>query len=217
MHPLLQLFLAAANGRFPPPDGTVVVVASPAADQRAVVAFTGHAVIAAAVDPGDARALGADGFGGALHPRVLAWLAGADGTIGVNDVTLVARGQGGSPALAARHDLEDHHRVWHARALRHDVQVLGDERGLVTLGLGLAGRLEMSVEADPGLHGTGAGRALIAAALTSVPAGEPVFAAVSPGNARSLRAFLAVGFVPVASELIIVRRAAQEVAVANET
>jgi hypothetical protein len=36
-----------------------------------------------------------------------------------------------------------------------------------------------------------------------LPAGEPLFAAVSPGNARSLRAFLAVGFTPVASEVII--------------
>ena len=34
-------------------------------------------------------------------------------------------------------------------------------------------------------------------ALSLVPAGEPVFAAVSPGNARSLRAFLAVGFYPI--------------------
>jgi hypothetical protein len=32
---------------------------------------------------------------------------------------------------------------------------------------------------------------------------EPVFAAVSPGNARSLRAFLAAGFVPLGSEALI--------------
>lgn len=36
-----------------------------------------------------------------------------------------------------------------------------------------------------------------------VSANDFVFAAVSPGNARSLRAFLAQGFVPVASEVII--------------
>jgi hypothetical protein len=34
-------------------------------------------------------------------------------------------------------------------------------------------------------------------------AGTAVFAAVSPGNARSLRAFLACGFKPVASEVLI--------------
>lgn len=36
-----------------------------------------------------------------------------------------------------------------------------------------------------------------------VPAGEPVFAAVAPGNARSLRTFLATGFVPIGSEVIL--------------
>jgi hypothetical protein len=39
--------------------------------------------------------------------------------------------------------------------------------------------------------------------LRLVPAGEPVFAAVAPGNACSLRAFLAAGFTPVGSEVII--------------
>ncbi|RIQ11374.1 hypothetical protein DY240_28965 [Jiangella rhizosphaerae] len=40
-------------------------------------------------------------------------------------------------------------------------------------------------------------------ALRLVPAGEPVFAAVTPGNARSLRAFLACGFTPVGSEVLL--------------
>jgi RimJ/RimL family protein N-acetyltransferase len=33
-----------------------------------------------------------------------------------------------------------------------------------------------------------------------------VFAAVAPGNARSLRAFLALGFQPLASELLLLPR-----------
>jgi len=49
----------------------------------------------------------------------------------------------------------------------------------------------------------GVGRGLIREAMGLVPAGEPVFAAVAPGNARSLRAFLAAGFVPLGSEVII--------------
>lgn len=203
MHALLRFFLEAAEGRFPASDGGLTVVPRPTSTQQAVVAFTGHAVIAADVDEAAARRLGADGLGGALHPRVLAWLAGDHATIGVIDVTLVGRGRGGSPALAVRDDLDDHHRVRFARALRGDVRVLGDERGLVTLGQGLAGRLELGVEASVDLHGTGAGRALISDALTGIPDGEPVFAAVAPGNARSLRAFLAVGFVPIGSEVII--------------
>jgi L-amino acid N-acyltransferase YncA len=83
------------------------------------------------------------------------------------------------------------------------VRVYGDERGLVTLAEGLAGRCEISIEAEPQGQGRGWGRSLLSDALGLVPAGEPIFAAVSPGNARSLRAFLAVGFVPIGSEVLI--------------
>jgi len=58
----------------------------------------------------------------------------------------------------------------------------------------------MSVET---LGDKGFGRELIDEARRLVPAGEPVFAAVAPGNARSLRAFLASGFVPLGSEVIL--------------
>jgi hypothetical protein len=40
-------------------------------------------------------------------------------------------------------------------------------------------------------------------ALLLVRKGEPVFAAVSPGSARSLRAFLACGFTPIGSEVVL--------------
>ena len=89
----------------------------------------------------------------------------------------------------------------HVRSGR--VCVLGDARGLVTLADGLAGRTELSVEAVEHRQGTGAGSQLITEGLRMVSAGEPVFAAVSPGNARSLRAFLAAGFVPIGSEVVI--------------
>ena len=82
--------------------------------------------------------------------------------------------------------------------------VLGDEQGLVTLGTGLVGRLELSVEllaaATPG---TGAGRRLIEAGLAWVPAGAPVWAQVAPGNAASMRAFLHAGFVPIGAEVLL--------------
>jgi L-amino acid N-acyltransferase YncA len=74
---------------------------------------------------------------------------------------------------------------------------------VVTLAAGLAGRREISIEAAPAGHGHGRGRSLLRDALGLVPPGEPVFAAVSPGNARSLRAFLAVGFIPLGSEIIL--------------
>ena len=82
--------------------------------------------------------------------------------------------------------------------------MFGDERGLVTLGRGLVGRLEISVElltAGPAVRG--AGRELIAAGLGQVPADAFVWAQVAAGNAASLRAFLAAGFVPIAAEVVI--------------
>ena len=170
---------------------------------EAVVSFTGHAVLATALTPAVLDDLAPDGFGAALDPAVLQRLAGARGSVGVLDATLVGRGLGGGD-LPARVDLHDHPRVRHALGLRQDVRVHGDERGLVTLAQGLAGRLEVSVEVDTDTQsGVGAGRGLVLDALRLVPAGEPVFAAVSPGNARSLRLFLALGFQPVGSEVLI--------------
>lgn len=190
-HPLLAVLLSAAAGVFPPADGAAVYLPPPRGGGGAVVSLTGRVYLAT-----DRRVAGLDGFGSALRPEVLRALAG-ERDIGTLDVTTVATGTGGG-TLPARTDLDDHPRVRHARALRDSVQVYGDDRGLVTVAAGLAGRTEMSVEAVV----PGTGRALIRAALGLVPAGEPVFAAVAPGNARSLRAFLAEGFVPLGSEVI---------------
>jgi hypothetical protein len=199
-HPLLGVLLDAARDVFPPVDGRAVIV-PPLGGLEAVVSFTGHAVLATSLQPDDLAMVALDGFGAALQPDVLSRMAGPDGEVGVIDVTLTAHGLGGG-ALAVRDDLDDHPRVHHARAWRGDVRVFGDDRGLVTVSRGLAGRTELSVEAvattEPGV-----GRALIRNALGLVAAGEPVFAAVAPGNARSLRAFLAAGFRPIASEVLI--------------
>ena len=79
-----------------------------------------------------------------------------------------------------------------------------DDRGLLTLGRGLAGRLELSVELhDETDRNDGAGRALIGAGLAVAAPGDLVWAQVSPGNAASLRAFLACGFVPIGSEVLL--------------
>ena len=191
-HPLLDVLRSAARGEFPPADGKAVYLPPLPRGVAAVVSLTGRAYLAT-----DRRVPGLDGFGSALRPEVLRRLAG-EREVGTLDVTLVATGAGGG-ALPSRADLDDHPRVRYARALRDEVRVYGDERGLVTVAVGLAGRTEMSVAADV----PGTGRSLIREALGLVPAGEPVFAAVAPGNARSLRAFLAEGFVPLGSEVII--------------
>jgi hypothetical protein len=201
-HPLLGLLLDATNGRFPPVDGSVTVLPALGGGLECSVAFTGHAVLATDVPAAAIHQRAADGFGGSLAPDFLRWLAGPRGSIGVVDATLFTRGRGGG-SLPRRPDLADHPRARHARSIRSDVEVYGDERGVVTLGLGLAGRCEISVEAVPAGQGRGLGRSLLVEALGLLPAGDPVFAAVSPGNARSLRAFLAVGFTPIGSEVIL--------------
>jgi hypothetical protein len=201
-HPLLTYLLSAAAGRFPPIDGACTVVPALTGGLECSLAFTGHAVIATALTIDAVLSRQPDGFGGSLTPHFLRWLAGERGTIGVIDATLVARGHGGA-TLPERTDYADHPRVQYATGLRSNVRVYGDERGLVTFAEGLAGRHEISIEAAPEGQGRGWGRSLLRDALGLVPAGDPLFAAVSPGNARSLRAFLGVGFIPVGSEVIL--------------
>lgn len=203
VHPLLHHLLAAARGEFPPADGEVTLLPALEDGSSAVVAFTGHAMLATDASAADLVGLPLDGFGGAVAPETLLRLAQGR-TIGVHDVTLVARGRG-SGRLARTSAWDDHDRVRYATFWRDDVVVHGDDRGFVTLGTGLAGRREMSVEVLGPDHGRGAGRALIGEALALVPQEDFLFAAVSPGNARSLRAFLAQGFVPICSEVLIAR------------
>jgi hypothetical protein len=200
---LLSLLLSAAAGDFPPADGRAVFVGRLAEPLQAVVSFTGHAVLVTDLTEDDFADIPLDGYGAALQPSVLQRLAGGGGIVGVIDVLLAADGSGRGLVLREQQDLEEHPRVQHARAWRRDVRVFGDERGLVTLSRGLADRCELSVESVA--DAPGVGRSLIRDALGLVDQGEPVFAAVAPGNARSLRAFLATGFRPIGSEVLIWR------------
>jgi hypothetical protein len=200
-HPLREIWLAAAAGRFPAVDGGYTFVPPFEPGLEGVVSFTGHAFLATDLDDSSFAGLALDGFGAALHPSVLQRISGPRGVVGVQDATLVGFGRGGG-GLPLRTDCDEHARVRYAQQVRHELRVYGDDRGLVTLGLGHAGRTEISVEASGG-GGSGSGRALIADALALTPPGEPVFAAVSPGNARSLRAFLAAGFTPLGGEMWI--------------
>ncbi|AZQ39798.1 N-acetyltransferase [Streptomyces cyaneochromogenes] len=203
-HPLLTYFMDAADGCFPPVDGRVTVLPPLPGGLECSVAFTGHAVVATAMTNQAVYAAGPDGFGESLSADFLRHLAGPTGWIGVTDATLTARGTGGPPRLTELTDADDHPRVRHALWLRTNVQVYGDERGLITLADGLAGRRELSIELHRAQYGSrGHGRSLLSDALSLVPEGEPVFAAVSPGNARSLRVFLACGFTPIGSEVLL--------------
>ncbi len=157
MHPLLPVLLEAAAGRFPPDDGAVVVLPPLAPGLEAVVSLTARAYLCTALPEDEALRRGPDAYGGATDPGTLLALA-RGGTVGVLDATLVREGAGGEPVLPVRHDLDNHPRVRHARAVRR-VVVRGDERGLVTLATGLAGRRELSVQALR--PGTGEGRSLV--------------------------------------------------------
>jgi hypothetical protein len=201
---LARLFAEVADGRYPDADGGFrVVPPDVTTGNHAVLCFTGHAVVATDWLEHDVRDLGADGVGGAHHPDVLRALAGPEGFIDVLDATLVATGGGtGGTSLRWTEAHDDHPRVRYARQGRVDVRVLADDRGLVTVGRGLGGRVEIGMELFGDAPASGRGRRLVADALGELPR-EPVWAACSPGNARSFRALVAIGFVPVGSEVII--------------
>ncbi len=207
-HPLAGLIAAAAAGRFPDPDGGWRRVPPWRPGLEAVVSFTGHAVFAVAPDIPDRRlaALGADGFGGAHDPRLIAALAGPEGWIDCLDMLMAGRGTGRAgapPPLIDRPDLAAQPRAEFAARIRSHPRVLGypdpDRSALAIVSQGIAGLTELSFELEPGRRGRGGGSRLAADALAMIPAGQLAVAAVAPGNAASVRALLSAGFVPLGS------------------
>ena len=101
-------------------------------------------------------------------------------------------------------DALDHPRVRRALHHRRDVRVwtTPDGAGLVTVGRGVAGRWETSLEVDPLARGRGLGTALAGVAPALVPDGAPLWAQVAPANVASLRAFLAAGYRVVCAEVL---------------
>lgn len=213
--PLRAILLEAANDHFPPADFAVDVL-EPAADARAdaVISFSGHSLVVARVDEAKVRRqLPSDDPGAPLSAPFLAWLGKQlKCEPGVVDVVLVAHPGWISPKAlrlepATGAAVDRHDRVRRARRYRSDVTVHTDaeHRGIVIVGRGLAGRLEVSIEVAPEHRGRGLGADLARAALALAPAGEPLFAQVSPGNVASLRAFLGAGYRPIGSEVLFPR------------
>src|SRR5262249_1839971 len=98
----------------------------------------------------------------------------------------------------------DHPRVRRARRYRDDVRAYTVPGGMVAIGRGLAGRWEVSLEVEDGYADRGLGRAMARAARSLGPAGRPLWAQIASGNAASVRAFLAAGYVPVGQEALLV-------------
>ena len=172
-----------------------------------VVGGAGWHVVAADVDPAwVAAAVAHDPIAAPLGARFLAALADEVGAEpGVLDAVLVgpsAPAERGLPLVEVPPG--EHPRV--ARALRHRsgvrVWTTPDGAALLTLGRGVGGRWEASVEVDPAAQGRGLGTALVAAVPGLVPGGAPVWAQVAPANLASLRAFLAAGWRPVCAEVL---------------
>ena len=207
-HPLAGLIAAAAAGQFPDPDGGWERVPPWRPGLEAVFSFTAHAVFAVAPDISDQRIalLGADGFGGAHDPRLIAALAGPAGWIDSLDMLLAGRGTGrpgAPPRLVDRPDLAAHPRARFAAGIRDEPRVLGypdrSRSALVTVCRGIAGLTELSFEIEAARRGQGGGARLAADALSVLPEGQVALAAVAPGNAASMRALLSAGFVPLGS------------------
>ena len=159
VHPVASLLTAAAMREFPVPDGGWRRVPPWRDGVEAVVAFTGHAVLA--VDPAlpDEVLAAADGIGGAHHPRFCSTSPGSDGWIDVLDAVLVLPpGERGEPLVERAGPGRARPRVRFAEAVRTDVRVLGrtDGADVATLARGLGGLPEISVELAPAHRGRGA-------------------------------------------------------------
>ncbi|MFF4776810.1 GNAT family N-acetyltransferase [Microtetraspora fusca] len=225
-HPLAKVLDAVGRGVFPEPDGAVRIVGQPSVRDCGVIAFTAHSVVFADVDPAWARDLLPDGdLSAPLNPPFLSALEErTERRVGNIDMLTVAGPLPGPPPVPLTEITDPAHpRVRRAMGYRDDVRVWRADGGIVLLGRGVAGRWEIAVEVDPGHRGRGlgarlarAGRHLLAMETGAVPGegsgegpraetaeGPALWAQIAPGNAASVRAFLAAGFTPVGAEALL--------------
>ncbi|TCR18645.1 GNAT family N-acetyltransferase [Streptomyces sp. BK205] len=207
METLRDILDAAARGVFPPADGGTTIVPQACHRDAGVLSFTAHSVVFTDEDPGWVRAtlrgLDCDPLAATMNPRFLTALLERTGRRSETiDAMLVADPLPGGPPLALK-EIEDanHPRIAYARGRRDDIRAWTADGGVLVTGRGVGGRLEVSVEVDEAVRQRGLGRVLVTAARHL--AGEPLWAQVSPGNARSLRAFQAAGYCPVGAEAVL--------------
>ncbi|MFI6459737.1 GNAT family N-acetyltransferase [Streptomyces sp. NPDC050528] len=207
METLRDILDAVAQGVVLPPDGRVTVVPQMSDRDAGVLAFTAHAVVFIDEDPQWVRdtlaAVSCDALAAPMNPWFLMALLKRTGRRSETiDAMLVGAPLPGEPPLPLTEITDgDHPRIVYARGRRDDVRAWTAEGGVLVLGRGVGGRLEVSVEIDEDVRHRGLGRALAAAARHL--ATEPLWAQVAPGNARSMRAFLAAGYRPVGSEAVL--------------
>ncbi|WP_128380136.1 GNAT family N-acetyltransferase [Streptomyces cavernae] len=201
----------AARGVFPPADGGTTVVRQHAHRDAGVIAFTAHSVVFTDEEPRWVRetleGIDCDGLAATMNPLFLSALLARTGrSTDTIDVLSVGDPLPGAPPLALTEVADpDHPRVLSSRKRRDDVRVWAADGGVLVLGRGVAGRLEAAIEVDEGVRHRGLGRAL-ATAARQLSRGEPVWAQVAAGNARSMRAFQAAGYRPVGAEALLIAR-----------
>jgi GNAT superfamily N-acetyltransferase len=206
---LAALLNDVAAGRYPPPDGSVTILPQPSPRDAGVIAFTAHSVVFVDIDPAWVRGQLPPGYlSGPLLPPFLQAVCARTGRRANNtDMLCVTTPLPGPPPVAlAPGATAGHPRIARALRYRDDVRAWETPGGIVLLGRGVAGRWEVGVEVDPGYRGKGLGRELAAAARHLVPPeerGVPIWAQISPGNAASVRAFLAAGYRPVGAEALL--------------
>ncbi|MEU9086018.1 GNAT family N-acetyltransferase [Streptomyces sp. NPDC048357] len=206
---LREILDAAAEGRFPPPDGATTVVPQENRRDAGVIAFTEHSVVFTDEDPEWVRstlaALDCDALAATMNARFLAALLNRTGrSTDTIDLLTVAGPLPGEPPLELREMADpDHPRVRRALKRRDDVRVWSADGGVLVLGRGVAGRWETAIEVDEDVRHRGLGRELARAARHLVPDGQPVWSQQATGNARSIRAFQAAGYRPVGAESLL--------------
>ncbi|AIV34106.1 GNAT family N-acetyltransferase [Streptomyces sp. R1] len=208
---LRDILDAAARGVFPAADGGTSVVPQHGPRDAGVVAFTAHSVVFTDdAEEGWVRrtlaSLDCDPLAATMNSRFLTAFAERTGrTTDTIDVLLTGAPLTGRPEVALEEVADPGHpRVVAARRRRDEVRVWAADGGVLVLGRGVGGRLEVAVEVAEGARHRGLGRRLVTAARR-LTGGEVVWAQVSAGNARSLRAFQAAGYRPVGSEALFLR------------
>ncbi|MGO9344584.1 MAG: hypothetical protein ACLP6E_19025 [Acidimicrobiales bacterium] len=122
---LRKICEAAARGSYPAPEWTLEFVACPSRLAGAVLAFTGHHVVAADIEEDEARShLDPEDIAAPFNPAFLAWLGDRLGArVGHIDVTMARLGSGtGDEWLSPVGEPPDNERFRRARHLRSDVQ-----------------------------------------------------------------------------------------------
>jgi GNAT superfamily N-acetyltransferase len=210
---LATVFQDLGRGVVPPADGAVRVLRQPASGDAAVLAFTSHIVIAGDLEPEwvtkTMAAMPTDDLSEYTNPPFLAAISERlDRRVNCVDLVAYASALAGPPPLPLTEIVDrSHPRVGRAQRYRTDVRVWATEGGIVVVGRGLAGRLEVAFEVDPERRDRGLGRALARSAQHLVghwPNEPGVWAQVAPGNAASVRTLVAAGYRPIGSEALLV-------------